>query len=236
MQGDFPSVEEFQASRVTNPAQSEILKQRLYDFQLYPTAGQTQLSFFQQPIGSGTTSALGNTVGATKSFWDTNMTLGGTLPSGMSFLIDSIEVLFTPGSVNTANTYTPAVLTTWNATAAATLGNAPNDVNTIYQSGMLELNVLSKNYVRDTPLLVFPPKAHLDLSAAVATNGAATGMGVQNLAKAGGRPWYCEPRITLQPAVNFEAIIRWPAAVATPSGFNGRIGVILDGYVLRASQ
>jgi hypothetical protein len=40
----------------------------------------------------------------------------------------------------------------------------------------------------------------------------------------------------LQPAVNFEVLIRYPAAVATPSGFNGRIGVILDGYFMRASQ
>ena len=31
-------------------------------------------------------------------------------------------------------------------------------------------------------------------------------------------------------------MIRYPAAVATPSGFNARVGVILDGYFMRASQ
>jgi hypothetical protein len=31
-------------------------------------------------------------------------------------------------------------------------------------------------------------------------------------------------------------VIKYPAAVATPSGFNARVGVILDGYFMRASQ
>ena len=42
--------------------------------------------------------------------------------------------------------------------------------------------------------------------------------------------------MTLQPAVNFDVTLRWPALVATPSGFNGRVGIILDGYLMRASQ
>lgn len=232
----IPTAADFNSRRVTNPSQSEVVRQRLYDYQLYPTAGQTQFSFFQQPIGQGVTSAVGGTVGAGKTQWDTNMELGGTLPSGKAFLIESIEVLFIPGSVSTANTYTPVKPLEFNATASATVGGQLADVNQIYQAGMLELNILSKNYLRETPLLAFPPKTQFNLDVGISSNSATTAVNVAENMRAAGRPYYIDPTIALQPAVNFEVLIRFPSAVATPSGFNGRIGVILDGYFMRASQ
>lgn len=232
----IPTAADFNSRRVTNPSQSEVVRQRLYDYQLYPTAGQTQFSFFQQPIGQGITSAVGGTVGAGKTQWDTNMELGGTLPSGKAFLIESIEVLFIPGSVSTANTYTPVKPLEFNATASATVGGQLADVNQIYQAGMLELNILSKNYLRETPLLAFPPKTQFNLDVGISSNSATTAVNVAENMRAAGRPYYIDPTIALQPAVNFEVLIRFPSAVATPSGFNGRIGVILDGYFMRASQ
>jgi hypothetical protein len=151
-------------------------------------------------------------------------------------MIESIEVLFFPGSVSTANTYTVASPALFNATAAAAVMAQVADVNSFYQSGMLELNILSKNYLRETPLIAFPPKANFALDAAVASNSATTAeVGAVNM-RAGGRPYYLEPTIALQPAVNFEVVLRFPAAVPTPSGFNARVGVILDGYFMRASQ
>lgn len=233
---DLPTAADFQARRVTNPAQSEIIRNRFYDYQLYATAGVAQLTFFSQPVGQGITSAQGAVVGSAKTLWDTNLELPNTLPSGKSYMIESIECLYTPGSVATANTYTPATLTNFAAAAAATVGNSINDVSTFYQSGLLELNILSKNYLRETPLLAFPPKAHLNVSAAVANTSATTGEIAVTFAKADGRPYYISPEIALQPAVNFEVVIKYPAAVATPSGFNARVGIILDGYFMRASQ
>lgn len=232
----LPTAADFNSRRVTNPAQSEIVRQRFYDYQLYPTAGVTQLAFFQQPIGQGITTALGGTVGTGKTLWDTNLELGGTLPSGKAFMIESIEVVFFPGSVATANTYTLASPALFNATAAAAVSAQLADVNSFYQSGMLELNILSKNYLRETPLIAFPPKTVFNLDAAYASNSATTAeLGAVNM-RAAGRPYYIDPTIALQPAVNFEVLLRFPAAVATPSGFNGRVGVILDGYFMRASQ
>jgi hypothetical protein len=232
----LPTAADFNARRVTNPSQSEIVRQRFYDYQLYATAGTTQLTFFSAPVGQGLTTALGGTAGTAKTLWDTNLELPNTLPSGKAFMIESIEVLFFPGSVSTANTYTPASPVLFNATAAAAVASQAADVNSVYQSGMLELNILSKNYLRETPLLAFPPKANYNLDAAIASNSATTAeVGMVNM-RAAGRPYYLEPTIALQPAVNFEVVIRFPAAVATPSGFNGRIGVILDGYFMRASQ
>lgn len=230
------NIADFASNRVTNPGQSEIIRQRLYDYQLYPAAGTQQLSFFQAPIGQGVTTAIGGTVGAAKSQWDTNMELGGQLPSGKSYLIESIEVLFLPGASNVANTYTTASVVQFAAVAAAAASAALADVQQFYQTGMLEFNVLSKNYLRETPLMVFPPKAMLGVDSAISSNSATTALNGQSLAKAVGRPFYIEPRITLQPAVNFEVVLRWPALVPTISAFNGRVGVILDGYMLRASQ
>jgi hypothetical protein len=232
----LPTAADFNARRVTNPSQSEIVRQRFYDYLLYPTAGATQFSFFSQPVGQGLTTALGGTAGTSKTLFDTNLELPNTLPSGKAFMIESIEVIFFPGSVSTANTYTLASPVLFNATAAAAVQSQLADVNSFYQSGMLELNILSKNYLRETPLLAFPPKANFNLDAAVASNSATTALnGAVNM-RAAGRPYYIEPTIALQPAVNFEVILRFPAAVATPSGFNARVGVILDGYFMRASQ
>lgn len=232
----IPSAADFNARRVTNPGQSEVYRQRLYDYNLYPAAGISQLGFFTLPIGQGVTSALGGTVGSTKTRSDTNMELAGQLPSGKSFLAESIEVLFTPGSVATANTYTPAAMSAFSAVIAAATFKSVDDVNQIYQSGLLEFTVLSKVYLSETPLLAFPPKAHFEIDAAVATNSATTASAGVTLAKATGRPYYLRPEISIQPAVNFDVTIKWPAAVATPTGFNGRLGVILDGYFMRASQ
>jgi hypothetical protein len=35
---------------------------------------------------------------------------------------------------------------------------------------------------------------------------------------------------------NFNITQNWPAALATPSGFNGRVGIKLDGLLYRNSQ
>jgi len=232
----LPTAADFNARRVTNPSQSEIVRQRFYDYQLYATAGTSQLTFFSSPVGQGNTTALGGTAGTAKTLWDTNLELPNTLPSGKAFMIESIEVVFFPGSVSTANTYTVASPALFNATASAAVSAQLADVNTFYQAGMLELNILSKNYLRETPMIAFPPKASFNLDAAYASNSATLAeVGAVNM-RASGRPYYLEPTIALQPAVNFEVVIKYPAAVATPSGFNARVGVILDGYFMRASQ
>jgi hypothetical protein len=231
-----PGQADFAQTRVTNSSQSEVIRQRMYDWQLYSAAGQSQFSFFSQPVGQGVTSAQGAVVGSPKTLWDTNQEIPSTLPSGKSFQIESIEVVFYAGSVSTANTYTPAAPQTFAAVNAAAIGAQVNDINTFYQSGMLELSVLSKVYLRETPMQAFPPKTRTTLDVAVSTNSATTAVTSFQAGRAEGRPYYVEPKITLQPAVNFEVLIRYPAAVALPSGFNGRVGVIMDGYLMRASQ
>ncbi len=232
----MPTAQDFEAGRVTQISQSEAIRQTLYDHQLYPAAGTQQLTFFQSQVGTGLTTAPGGTANTPKSLWDTNMTLAGQLASGMRVLVESIEVTFYPGNVSTANTYTQQVLTMFLAAASAVPSARVDDVSVFYQSGMLEFNILAKNYLREAPLMRFPPKAFLTPRGAIASNSTTTSEVGFASAHADGRPYYIEPRITLEPAMNFEVALKWPGLVAMTSTFNARVGVILDGYVQRASQ
>ena len=231
-----PTDADFQAARVTQAGQSEAVRQRLYDYQLYATAGVGQMNFFQVPIGAGITTSPGGVVGSPKTYGDTNMNLAGQLPSGMEYLVQSIEVPFYAGSVATANTYTMATVSLFAAANAAAVAAQLNDVNSFYQSGFLEFNILQKNYVREAPLVTFPPRNTLSFSGALATTSATAGEIATVFGRADGATYEIPGGILLQPAVNFVVSLNWPAAVATPSGFNARVGVILDGWVKRAAQ
>lgn len=228
--------QDFSAYRVTNPEQSEVVRGRLYDYQLYPAAGVAQMSFFAAAIGQGITSAVGAVVGSPKTKWDTNLQVPNTLPSGKAFRIETVEIVFFPGTVSTANTYTLAPPNLFAAAAAAALVLQNADVETFYQSGLCRLNVLDKVYVEETPSVCFPPQTGINVTGAIASNSATTAaIGFQK-SKAAGNVYALDPYITLQPAVNFAFTIDYPAAVAMPSGFNARVGVILDGHFIRASQ
>jgi hypothetical protein len=234
---DLPTGFDFDSRRVTNSAQSEIIRQRLYDYQVYPLAGVAQLTFFSTPVGQGITSALGAVVGTAKTLWDTNIQIGNTLPSGLSYLMESIEIYFKPGSSAAANTFLPAAVSAFAAAAAATVLPGVNDVNTFSEAGLFTLTILQKDYLTETPAGAFPPKAENSLdSAGFASTSATAGEVAAGYMKMAGRPYYMNPEITLQPAVNFSATLKYPAAVAMPSGFNGRVGVIFDGYFMRAAQ
>lgn len=232
----IPTAADFQLGRVTNPGQSEIIRQPLYDSLLYAAAGAQELKFFQTPKGQGLTSAVGATAANPKTAADTNMVMAGTLPSGQEMLVESVEVAFYPGSVSTANTYTIDALTFFLAAASAVPTAAVDDVNAFYQSGWLEFNILAKNYLTQAPLGCFPPKTQLTAGGAIASNSATTSEVGYALARQTGRPWYVDPKIDLMPAMNFDVTLKWPGLVATPSTFNARVMVTLDGFLLRASQ
>jgi hypothetical protein len=230
------SISDLDRYAVVNGSDLEALRQPIYDYQLYPTAGQGQLQFFQQQYGAGMTSALGAVVAATKNLADTNMTMAGQLSKGINLLLESVEVSFEPGRVATANTYLNQTITTVIAVPTTALTSGPNDVDIIRQSGWLDFVVLSKNYLRYAPLGMFPMMTALNLDAALASNSATT-LGLSALsARAAGRPFFLNPLVTIPSNMNFSFNLNWPGAVATPSGFNGRIGVSLDGVQFRSTQ
>jgi hypothetical protein len=240
MSDNTPNLADLQKYRVNRAGQPEVIRQSLYDFMLYPTAGQTQLLFFATQKGSGSgingTTATGATAGSAKTFADTNMTLGGQLPRFQNYLAESLEVRIEPGSVSTANTFTIQNLGLFHATSVTTSTAAANDVWEIQQTGWVELFIGSKLYLQEAPIGRFPPKCRAELDGGVASNSATTGIYTALVARAGGRPYYLQPRVVLTDSQNFNASINWPVALATPSGFNARVGVILDGFMYRASQ
>ena len=233
---DYTNPATFSNYQVVRPGQPEIIRQRLYDYLLYPTAGQAQLTFFANPVGQGVTSAPGAVVGSAKSLADTNMTAAGQLSKGVSYLAESIEVVFEPGTSAAASTFAVFNPSVFAAVSAAAVMDMIADVNVFRTSGWLELYILSKTYLVEAPLGAFPSKTHLELSAAVASNSATTAEVAAATAYCAGRPYYLDPPITLDSNTNFNVFMKWPGAVATPSGFNARVGVVFDGVQKRLSQ
>ncbi len=84
--GNIPNLAELQSYAVNRKGQYEGIRQSLYDYQTYASAGQTSLSFFQVPVGQ-----------AGKTIADTNMEVSGTLPQPKHFLVESCEIRFWPG-------------------------------------------------------------------------------------------------------------------------------------------
>jgi len=227
--------------KVNRPGQTEVIRQRLYDRQIYPTAGSTQFTFFTNPIGQGKTSATAATAATPKTYADTNMDISGALPRPKSYLIESIEVEFEPGAVSTTDTFTQLTPASYSTVAALALINQVGDVNIIRVSGWLELYIGSKTYLTEAPTGAFPMKTWLELNGAIGISGAgATGTQVNALAAvnahAAGRPYYMDPPLTLESLQNFAVYIKYPVLTPTPSGFNGRIGVVFDGVLYRLSQ
>lgn len=231
-----PSPEYFESGRVTNPDQSEVIRQRLYDYLLYPAAGQAQLQFFNFAIGQGVTTALGAVVGSVKTQWDTNLQLAGQLPSGKQYLVQAIEVYFFPGSSAAANTFLPASPNLFAVAAAGSVAAAAADINQFYQSGRLQFQILDKFVLDEAPLMTFPVQTAVAADVSITSNSATVGEVGVLLTRCIGRPYVMNIPVTIQPAMNFSLNMIWPAAVALPSTFNARVGVVLDGYFQRASQ
>lgn len=209
-----PSVQGLQKFDVNRRGEVEAVRQSLYDFQTYASAGQTQLIFFQVPQGQG---------GKTKD--DTNMELAGSLPRPKEFLIESIEVYFFPGV--DIGQFGAQAESEWS-----------NDESAFGESGFLDLFIGSKSYLTEAPVGRFPPKTRLYGEAAYAdtsTAGAAQQIRYDYSAWAG-RPYRMNPEIRLIHTQNFNVTLQWNAAVALPSGQNARIGVVLDGILYRLSQ
>lgn len=191
----------------------ESVWQPLYDFQTYAMAGQTQLSFFQVPVGQ-----------SSKTLADTNMVNQGMLAAPQRFFVTGVMVDFTP-------------LNTVSAIGAAALraqANA-NDVAAVAKSGFLSLSIGAKTYLTDAPLNKFPTNYNAGIKSSISAFGtaAAPAQVDTDYAKWTGR--YYEITPFLIPATqNFSVTLNWPTAVSITVA--GRIGVILDGFLFRESQ
>lgn len=215
-----PNLQELQAFGVNRQGQYEVVRQTLYDRQTYPTAGLTQLLFFQNPKGTGGRTAA-----------NTNIEVAGSLPQPKWFLVEAIEIHFYPG-VNPGTSVTTAAETEFT-----------NDVYSVLTGlGFLNFFIGSKTYVEEAPLIRFPPKTRLNVNAAHALQtkqAVAADAELQvstDYAAACGRPYFVDPEVLLIPNQNFNVSVNFPTAIATPSGQDAAIEVVLDGILYRQSQ
>lgn len=210
-----PSFEDLSAYDVNVVGKYEVNRQTLYDTVTYAgAAGQSSLSFFQLPIGQGG-----------KTAQDTNMTTAGSLPSPVNFLIESIELIFIPGS--TAFQEGAAVTTPYY-----------NDVLAFGNNGSLRLTIGDKSQLLEAPLRVFPPKASYEVNASM-SNNITPAAGTKTLfafAAMVGRPYYIDVPLLLRPTQNFDVKLDWKTPLPLPSGVDGKIVCKLDGLRYRLAQ
>lgn len=221
------TAEQLEAHKAFVEGQNDVIWNPLYDFQSYTAAGFTELIFFAQQQGQGTTSAAGATGPKTEA--DTNMTNAGMLPQNNEFYCTGIEVSFVPG-------VQPGV---GNITLADFADSYVNDIYALGKSGVLSFKIQDRDYCQDTPLNMFPDTTRLALESSfgfVFDADQATGV-VERVAYANwsGEPYTITP-VYIESNQSFRVKLNWPAALALPSGVTGRIGVRLNGYLIRTAQ
>ena len=235
LDSQYPGLQEFANNVALQYGLTEVIRQPLYDYQLYLAAGQLAMIFFQNPIGQGLSASPGN-ANNPKHLADTNMQAPGALPAPQAYFLERIEVDVDPGSVNTANTFTQQIPTTHTAVAAAGVQAGEADVNAIYSGGALTLTISTKPYWQEGPLKRFPPSRAFRLDSSITSNSATTAIEMKAKLRVDGEPCYLTPGVGIVTSQNFNVTLSWPAVIATPSGFNGRIGVILRGWLFRGVQ
>ena len=211
----IPTLDQLQQYDVNRRGEYEGIRQTLYDSATYATAGQTQLQFFQIPQGQ-----------SSKTIADTNMKAAGQLPQPQHFLVESIEIHVFPG-VNPVITDEVAVAES----------EFTNDMYTLAKSGSLDFFIGSKSYLEEAPIGRFPPKTKMEPHFGVHFETATAEQVISmDYAAWVGRPYYLDPPVLLVPNQNWNVNLNWPTAVATPSGEDARIVIILDGILYRQSQ
>lgn len=200
--------------QVTDMDKMEASTQVLYSFVTYPAGGSSALTFFQNPYG-----AQGITLA------DTNMQSAGMLPSPQKFLVQGLGVRFISGLA--ASTL-----------GAASADNALNDTNAILRTGIVTLDISSKNYFTTTPLAELPCRAYTAGMAGLsnATTPAAGLASAVQLAWVNGDVFRPNP-LLLESTMNFRVTVTWPTLIPVPStNATSRLGIYLYGTLYRPPQ
>jgi hypothetical protein len=206
----------------------ECVNQSLYDSNAYAAAGQAQLTFFQNPLGSG----LGVLSAAAKTLEDTNMQAAGAMPNMQAFIVASIEVEFQPDI-----TFTAATMPAASALAATAVITQINDAWIFRATGYLVFTIGQKPYLQEGPMMKFPASNDLEIDAALCdTSTAGTGQKTfVGYAKAVGPAYALAPNnLLLIPMQNFSVTLNWATVQAVTT--KARVFVRLMGQLLRSAQ
>jgi len=205
-----PSANAISQYAVNQAGAKDVVYQPLYDYQTYALAGQTSLSFFQNPIGQ-----------SGKTLADTNMSIGGSLPAPQMFIVSAICIDFFPGN-------------DVNLSAVDEDSKNWDDVYTFMKSGWLDFTVGTKSQLQQAPLGSFPPTYRLGGGAALTGQNAAAGtITGTDYASVAGQTFNIIP-VTIPATQNFIVTLNWPTAVAINAA--ARIGVKLMGDLYRSVQ
>jgi len=208
---NIAALKKYNVNRVGN---IEVIWQPTYEYQTYPTTGQTQLTFFQNPVGA-----------VAGGLSTTNIRSAGQFPRPQEFLVTGIQVTFEAGAaIATATTAAPTVQSNW------------QDAFDVANAGNLELFIGSKSYLNDAPLGVFPQQFGISGAGDSAT---ATGTAVlQTIRLDYARPvgkYYQITPVKIPANQNFNVTLNWPEGAVTVTTA-AVIGVRLDGFLYRLSQ
>jgi len=203
--------QDFQNFATTIPGAIEILHYPLYSFKAYATAGQAQLSFFDQNVGS-----------ATNGWGDTNMKNGGMLTGFEAMIVTSFRIVALPAQADydTAAAGTPVAFGQWN--------------EILNRNCWFEFWIGNKPYIVVGPLSLFPA----GFGAPTTVAGAATVLRNNSWINVGTPDnkavFVVDPPLFIQPAINLAGFMKWNALLTATTA--GKIGVILDGYQIRPGQ
>lgn len=195
----------------------EAVDQPIYHIQSYGTGGSTSLTFFNVAQG-----------GATNGLSDTNMDQAGALSAGKRFAIFGLSVAFFGSAPQVFN-------------AASTASNL-NDAKAVLE-GIANLNliVLSKTYYQCAPLAYLPAGFGTFIGGAAYQRTQASGADGNGFIAEGvnGMPIPTAIRrlrvpIPIPQQVNFSVTMNFNAAITVSTA--SRIGVFLDGVLIRAKQ
>lgn len=187
----------------------EVVRWTMYSYKAYPTAGVTNLLFFDQSEGTAAGGRL-----------DTNMTNPGSLPGNEMLVV--VGVGFDP---------IPAQADVFAVNAAN--GIAAQQWYNVLTNGFFEVNISGKEYLIIAPLTRIPPGHGLGAlftSSQLAAN-------VMNIAQVqSGTPdnrakYNVDPPFGILPQRPFTARIRYNALQAVTTA--GRVGVGFDGWKVR---
>ena len=156
---------------------------------------------------------------------DTNMVQVGSLPAGKSFLVDTIKLLFFPGS--------PVDII---ATTATNSAAQADDMYQFIKGGYLELYIGSTTFLTEAPLGRFPSSTGMRIDNSLAGTFAAPNMAKSEYAASTGLIYRVQPELELVSNQNFNVNLNWPVAVATPSTLAARLGVVMRGQLKRNAQ
>lgn len=177
----------------------------LYDSQRHATTGHTELPFFLEAIGQGTSAHVGS---GSKKLVDTNLRQGGRLSAGQRASVIGIRVKFKQTDY--------------------TVVTNPTDIQKIQSTGTLEIKIADSKKI-EQQLVDF--NAGVGLTGFAATTASSTSIfGVSNGNPDVGNFWklYDVPFDILE-GQQIEATMRWPAAVTITTATV--ITLQLEGYL-----